>query len=95
MPTWLLLLYACWVASVMALGFKTWFLQFEMFDHLAPGATGWRMRWFKGIGIPATEQLIEAGRVIKRRYYRLVCITMAYFVVGGLSLQHLSKVFAR
>ena len=54
----------------MALGFETWFLQFEMFDHLAPVATGWRMRWFKGIGMAATEQLTEAGRVIKRRYYR-------------------------
>jgi hypothetical protein len=93
MSTWLLLLQASWVAGFLALGCKTWLLQLEMSDHLAPGVRDWRLFWFRGI--PATEQLTEAGRMIKQRYYRLLGVFIAYFVGGGLLLQHLSKVFAK
>jgi hypothetical protein len=92
MPNWLILLQICWVAGFVALGFKLSILNFEIFDNLVPGTSKWKLFLLRKI--PAPEQLNERGQILRRQFYRLLWIMVAYFVGGGL-LFNLGKVVAQ
>jgi hypothetical protein len=84
MPIWLRLLTTCWAGGFLILGFWTWLRGAEMSMNLLPGVSRWKLALLGRT--PAPHQLNEKGRAIRRSFYRLLWILIAYFVGGGLLL---------
>ena len=87
MPTWFLLLQTFWLIGFLVLGLKTWLLQWEIFENLAPGAGRWKFFLLKMMPVP--EDLNETGRTGLRLFYRWLCVFLGYFIGGGLLFQAL------
>jgi hypothetical protein len=83
MPVWLLIIEACWVAVFIGLGFKLWFLNSDMMDNRVPEApSSWYFMWRRRT--PHPEELNDAGKLARRKYYRLLWIFFANFAAGAL-----------
>ncbi|MCC8967756.1 hypothetical protein H8A95_36980 [Bradyrhizobium sp. Pear76] len=87
MPVWFDLLQACWVIGFMILGFWIWILGKEVRVNVLAGVSKWK-HWLLR-GMPARDELNERGRILRRRYYRLVWIMIPYFLGGGLLFRYL------
>ncbi len=88
MPTWLILLQACWIVGAIALIAWGCVLCAEMYANLLPGVSRWKVFLLRRM--PAPEQLNEKGQSARRRNIRLGWIAVAYFL-GEVVLMQFAK----
>lgn len=73
-------LKACWVAGLVALSFPLSFYNLAMLCHLKLGTRLWKIVLLRKV--PDPEELDDAGQKFRRRFFRLLWITIAYLIVG-------------
>jgi hypothetical protein len=57
-----------------------------MLENLVPGVSAWKLVLLKRTS--AHEELNEKGQIIRRQFFRLLLIFLAYFIGGGLLIDY-------